>query len=90
MYVHTRAVALFGTPAQLTDSSWNVTLKMFYIISSIYTLVLMTKIFPRTRERENSWKLGGAVLLGSALLAPFVMMIFRSRALERWNFQEVR
>ncbi|KAL9084498.1 MAG: hypothetical protein Q9159_005194 [Coniocarpon cinnabarinum] len=49
----------------------------------------MTRVFARTRERERSWKLGAAVLLGSALIAPFVMMIFRSRKLEKWNFREM-
>ena len=69
---------------------WNVTLKIFYILSSVYILILMTKVFARTREREKAWKFGAAILLGSSLLAPFIMLIFRSRKLDRWNVREVR
>lgn len=37
----------------------------------------MTRVFPRTREREKAWKLGGLCAAGSLIAAPFVTMIFR-------------
>lgn len=66
---------------------WNLTLKLFYILSSVYILILML-VYARTREREAAWKLGGAVFVGSLIMSPFVMMIFRSRADERWSVAE--
>ncbi len=47
----------------------------------------MLRVYARTRERETAWKLGAFSLVGSAIAAPFVMMIFKSKAL--WGFQEV-
>lgn len=44
----------------------------------------MRYIFPRTREREIAWKLGAAILAGSLVLAPFVMLIFESK--DYWSF----
>ena len=39
----------------------------------------MLRLFPRTREREKAWKLGG-ICFGAALVAaPFVTLIFRRR-----------
>lgn len=64
---------------------WNWVLKIFYILSSFYILFLMLRVYARTRERENAWKLGGFSFLGSAILAPFVMMIFKSY----WSFVEL-
>ncbi|KAF3222733.1 hypothetical protein TWF192_008776 [Orbilia oligospora] len=47
---------------------WNTTLKIFYILSSSFILLLMTKIFPRTQEpqkalRFGAWCLGGSLIL---------------------------
>jgi len=39
----------------------------------------MMRIYARTREREKAWKLGAACLVGSAVLAPIVMFIFRKK-----------
>ncbi|RYP92127.1 hypothetical protein DL770_001788 [Monosporascus sp. CRB-9-2] len=61
--------------------AWNLFFKVFYILSSIYIIVIMRWMFPRTREREVAWKLGAAALGGSLLIAPFVMMIFE----DTWN-----
>ena len=66
---------------------WNITLKIFYITSSAYILLLMMRFYARTREREKAWKIGIACLAGPLLTAPFVMMIFRSK--EAWSFAEV-
>ncbi|RYP20414.1 hypothetical protein DL765_002790 [Monosporascus sp. GIB2] len=61
--------------------AWNVFFKVFYILSSIYIIVIMRWMFPRTREREIAWKLGAATFGGSLLIAPFVMIIFE----DLWN-----
>ncbi|KAI5864718.1 ER lumen protein retaining receptor-domain-containing protein [Durotheca rogersii] len=65
-------------------SSWNYFFKLFYILSSFYIIGVMRWLVPRTREREVSWKLGAAVLMGSLFISPFVMLIFDSK--ERWGF----
>jgi hypothetical protein len=70
------------------NTPWNTTLKIFYILSSIYILFLMLRVYARTRERETAWKLGALCLVGSAIGAPFIMMIFKSKAV--WGIQEVR
>ncbi|KAI3338292.1 ER lumen protein retaining receptor-domain-containing protein [Ustulina deusta] len=65
-------------------STWNYFFKLFYILSSIYIIAIMRWLYPRTREREIAWKLGAAILAGSLLLAPFVMLIFEGK--EQWSF----
>ncbi|KAI1633185.1 ER lumen protein retaining receptor 2 [Biscogniauxia mediterranea] len=75
----TRYTDLFST-----RSKWNLFFKLFYIISSIYIIAIMRWRYPRTREREISWKLGAAVLGGSLLLSPFAMLIFESKS--SWSF----
>ena len=64
----TRYLDLFWTPP--SASIWNFILKNFYILSSLYIIVLMMKVYARTREREKAWKLGAYCLGGSMLLAP--------------------
>ncbi|PMD38388.1 hypothetical protein L207DRAFT_492191 [Hyaloscypha variabilis F] len=71
----------------MPNTPWNTTLKIFYILSSIYILFLMLRVYARTRERETAWKLGAFSLVGSAIAAPFVMMIFKSKTI--WGFTEV-
>jgi len=61
------------------QSFWNFTLKIFYISSSALIVFLMMKVYARTREREKAWKFGGYCLGGSFLLAPFMVLIFRSK-----------
>jgi len=60
-------------------SFWNFTLKIFYIFSSALIVFLMMKVYARTREREKAWKFGGYCLGGSFLLAPIMVLIFRSK-----------
>lgn len=43
----------------------------------------MQWLFPRSREREISWKLGAIILGGSLALSPFIMMIFEGK--EKWG-----
>ncbi|KAI0473949.1 ER lumen protein retaining receptor-domain-containing protein [Xylariaceae sp. FL0804] len=65
-------------------SSWNYFFKLFYILSSIYIIVIMRWLYPRTREREIAWKLGALCLGGSLLLSPFAMLIFEGK--RQWSF----
>jgi len=60
----------------ITTSAWNYFFKIFYLISSFYTIVIMRWIYPRTREREIAWKLGAVVLGASVVVAPIMMLIF--------------
>lgn len=63
-------------------------MKNFYILSSLYIILLMMRMYARTREREKAWKFGAACLAGSLAAAPFVMMIFTQKT--SWKFMEVR
>ena len=70
----TRYVNLFSIPLSSWLALWNFVLKIFYILSSGYIVLLMIKVYPRTREREKAWKfgivcLGGASVLGLILTA---------------------
>ncbi|KAI9726121.1 MAG: hypothetical protein M1834_009418 [Cirrosporium novae-zelandiae] len=71
----TRYLDLFWVPPSI--SYWNFVLKNFYILSSIYIIILMTRVYARTRERERAWKLGAYCLGGSVIGAPLVTLIFR-------------
>lgn len=66
---------------------WNYFFKAFYILSTFYTIFIMRWAYPRTREREIAWKLGAAVVAGSLLLSPFVMLIFEPKTY--WSFRIV-
>ncbi|KAI2622575.1 ER lumen protein retaining receptor-domain-containing protein [Hypoxylon sp. NC1633] len=65
-------------------SNWNYFFKLFYILSSFYIIIIMRWLFPRTREREISWKLGAVVLMGSLFISPFTMLIFEGS--DHWGF----
>ena len=70
----TRYLDLFWVSPGL--SVWNFILKNFHIFSSIYIIIIMLRVFPRTREREKAWKLGG-ICFGAALVAaPIVSLMF--------------
>lgn len=75
----TRYVDLFWKNPH--SNYWNFIFKIFYIVSSLYILLLMMRIFARTREREMAWRMGAYALLGSLLLCPFITMIAR----ETWG-----
>ncbi|EXJ61645.1 hypothetical protein A1O7_02074 [Cladophialophora yegresii CBS 114405] len=70
----TRYLDLFWVPP--TASWWNFILKNFYIWSSIYIIILMTRVFARTREREKAWKWGAYATAASMLAAPLVCLTF--------------
>ncbi|KAK4240977.1 ER lumen protein retaining receptor-domain-containing protein [Achaetomium macrosporum] len=65
---------------------WNYFFKVFYLLSSFYTIAIMRFIYPRTREREVAWKLSAVILAGCLILSPFVMIIFEGKSM--WSFQE--
>ena len=70
----TRYLDLFWVSPGL--SKWNFILKNFHIFSSIYIILVMLRGFPRTREREKAWKMGGICFGASLVAAPFVSLIF--------------
>ena len=80
----TRYLDIFWTPP--AAMIWNFILKIFYIFSSLYIIIVMLKVFPRTREREKAWKFGLIVFAGSLVGAPFVSLIFTRG---KTNFPEV-
>ena len=81
----TRYLDLFWvSPA---SSWWNFILKNFYIWSSIYIILLMTRVYARTREQEKAWKWGGYAAGASFVAAPVVSLIFNGWT--RSTFSEV-
>jgi len=67
--------------------AWNYFFKVFYLLSSFYTIGIMRFVYPRTREKEIAWKLAAVILAGCLILSPFVMMIFAEHT--AWSFTEV-
>ena len=59
---------------------WNFVLKIFYITSSFYIILIMMKVYARTREREKAWKLGAYCLGGSVVLGPIVAGLAEGKA----------
>ncbi|KAL1841616.1 hypothetical protein VTJ49DRAFT_6793 [Mycothermus thermophilus] len=66
--------------------AWNYFFKVFYLLSSFYTIAIMRFVYPRTREREIAWKMSALILAGSLVLSPFVMLIFDPK--DWWGFRE--
>ncbi|KAM7193591.1 ER lumen protein-retaining receptor [Naviculisporaceae sp. PSN 640] len=67
-------------------NGWNFFFKIFYLLSSFYTIGVMRFVFPRTREREVAWKMSAIIAAASLALSPFVMMIFIPSM--HWSFRE--
>jgi NADH:ubiquinone oxidoreductase subunit 4 (subunit M) len=51
--------------------------QIFYTLSSLYIIFLMTSVYARTREREKAWKFGLYCLAGSVIVAPFWYLVFQ-------------
>ncbi|KAF2236345.1 hypothetical protein EV356DRAFT_498334 [Viridothelium virens] len=66
---------------------WNLVLKLLYIATSLYTVVIMMKVFARTREREKAWKMGTYCLGAAIVSAPFICMTFEDK--QKWTFFEM-
>ncbi|KAI9884886.1 MAG: hypothetical protein M1823_003327 [Watsoniomyces obsoletus] len=58
-------------------SWWNFVLKIFYITSSFYIILLMMKVYPRTREREKAWRYGSMCFGAAMLLGPILTVIIQ-------------
>lgn len=86
-----RYLDLFWTPPML--SMWNFVLKIFYIISSFYIIFIMMRVYARTRERENAWKLGAYCLGGSVVIAPVMAALAKGKGINLseilWTFSEI-
>lgn len=72
----TRYLDLFRAWQWSSGHAYNIFFKLFYIFSSIYIIVAMTYIFPRTREREKSWKLATWCVLGALVGAPIALGLY--------------
>jgi hypothetical protein len=66
------------------------TRQIFYTLSSLYIIFLMTSVYARTREREKAWKFGMYCLLGSLLITPFWYLIFKQHVTGHSSFLKVR
>ncbi|KAF2801675.1 ER lumen protein retaining receptor [Mytilinidion resinicola] len=93
----TRYLDIFHVPATGDwNHVWNFTLKIFYTLSSLYIIFLMTRVYARTREREKAWKFGVYCFLGALILAPIWFGIFHKFILGTnwfikltWTFSEI-
>ncbi|KAF8456020.1 ER lumen protein retaining receptor-domain-containing protein, partial [Terfezia claveryi] len=63
-----RYLDLFWT---FTFDWYNTTLKIFYILTSLYTLYIMLKKFPRSREGEKEWRVTGWILVIGVVVGLF-------------------
>lgn len=71
-----------------TESAWNLIWKIVYITTSFYVVIIMLKVYPRTRERERAWKFGIYAVAGSLLFAPLLTWILERPWPSDW-FMEV-
>lgn len=79
----TRYVDLFWThPANSFIDGWNFCFKIWYIVSSFFIVFLMLKVFPRTREKEASWRLAAWSLLGCLVTTPLVNLIYHQLSVD--------
>jgi len=93
----TRYLDIFHVPVgEDWGHVWNFTLKIFYTLSSLYIIFLMTRVYARTREREKAWKFGVYCFLGALILAPIWFGIFHKYILGTnwfikltWTFSEI-
>ena len=80
----TRYLDLFRGSIWTSDHAYNLFFKLFYIFSSIYIIVVMIYFFPRTREREKSWKLASWCVLGAVVGAPTVLGLYAAALKESY------
>lgn len=73
----TRYLDLF---TRSTSVVYNTLFKITYLVSSLYILFLMMRVFPRSRESEAQWRLSGYILLFSTVCAPVFHAVFRDRS----------
>ncbi|KAL4808919.1 ER lumen protein retaining receptor-domain-containing protein [Aspergillus unguis] len=70
-------------PAGWRDA-YLVLFKLFYFASSFYTIFLMMKAFPRTREKERAWKMALGSVGISLVLAPIVLPLLGKESNLPW------
>ena len=63
-----RYLDLFWT---FTRDWYNTTFKIVYILTSVYTVYIMLKQFPRSREGEKEWRVSGWILVIGLLVGVF-------------------
>ncbi|KAL1858706.1 hypothetical protein Plec18167_003417 [Paecilomyces lecythidis] len=84
----TRYLDIFTTRIDSWVKTYNLFFKIFYILSSFYIILLMTKVFPRTREREKAWKLALWSVIGSLVLSPIAILVLERNETHRSWFRE--
>lgn len=82
----TRYLDLFRASQWTWGHTYLVFFKLFYIFSSFYIIALMTKFYPRTREREKSWKLATWCVLGSLVGAPISLGLYSAAAKQHYPY----
>ncbi|KAH8700360.1 ER lumen protein retaining receptor-domain-containing protein [Talaromyces proteolyticus] len=80
----TRYLDLFRPSHWVESHAYLIFFKLFYLFSSFYIIALMTCVYPRTREREKSWKLATFCVLGSAIGAPIALSIWVAALNEKY------
>jgi hypothetical protein len=64
---------------------YNTIFKITYITTSIYIIYLMLRVYARSRESENQWRISFYILLFSLISAPTFQAIFRKKNVP-WSF----
>ncbi|KAK5945717.1 hypothetical protein PMZ80_002925 [Knufia obscura] len=70
----TRYLDLFWIPPSWNWYNWFF--KIFYIFSAVYIILIMTRRYARTREREKAWKLAAYILAFSAVVGPICSLLY--------------
>ena len=78
-----------SSPGKNGEHIWNFSLKIFYTLSSLYIIFLMTSVYARTREREKAWKFGMYCLLGAIAITPVWYWIFKETVIGHNTFMKV-
>ncbi|KAF2737752.1 hypothetical protein EJ04DRAFT_96025 [Polyplosphaeria fusca] len=79
----------YTSPSRDWEHRWNFSLKIFYTLSSLYIIFLMTSVYARTREREKAWKFGMYCLVGSIVIAPVWFLIFNTWVIRKNTFEGI-
>jgi hypothetical protein len=83
----TRYLDLFWDPI---GTGYNTGVKVFYIVSSLYIIVLMTVVYSRSKERGRTKRLALSLVVGSMALSLTAIQHFYGLPLGISWFVEVR
>ncbi|KAF1990375.1 ER lumen protein retaining receptor, partial [Aulographum hederae CBS 113979] len=72
-----RYLDLFWSRVDSLERFYIFFFKLFYIVSSLYIVYVMMRVYARTREREKAWKFGGVCFFGALAAAVPLAAMFK-------------